>query len=140
MAQLRAFLQFGMLSGGGWLLDCAVLLLLSQRFGVALPVANVGSSTLAALTVFTLSRLFIFQKAEERPALRTLLYACYTFGIIAAASAVLGPVAWLSQRTAEALALSMTAGQISFVAKVLITPPQLIANFYMARYLAARRI
>ena len=137
---MHSFLQFGLLSGGGWLLDCGLLLLLSGKFNIALPVANVVSSSIAALTVFTISRLLIFTPAARRPLVRTFLYACYTFAIIALASAVIGPIAGLSQRAAEHLAVALTAGQIAFLAKVLITPPQLLANFFMSRYLAERKI
>lgn len=137
---MRSFLQFGVLSGGGWLLDCALLLLLSQNLGVSLSVANVVSSSVAAVSVFTVSRLFIFHPAVKRQILRTVMYACYTFGVIAAVSVVIEPVAWWANRAAHYLSFVPTTGQLSFIAKVLVTPPQLIANFFMARFLAQRKI
>ena len=137
---MKSFLQFGALSGGGWLLDAGLLLLLSQSFGMPLAAANVISSSTAALTVFTVSRFVIFHPVVERPWLRTALYAGYTLGVIAAASAVIAPIAGGVQRTAEYLAFLLTAGEISFLAKVIITPPQLLANFFMSRYLAERKI
>lgn len=137
---MRSFLQFGVLSGIGWLLDCGLLLLLTQGFGAPLSIANVFSSSTAALTVFTISRLLIFESAAERTGLRTLLYACYTFGIIAAASAIIGPIGWWSQRVAEHFAIVLSTWQVSFLAKVLVTPPQLLANFFMSRFLAERKI
>jgi putative flippase GtrA len=137
---MQSFLRFGVLSGGGWLLDAALLLLLSQAFGVPLAWANVISSITAALAVFTISRLLIFTPAVERPWLRTLMYASYTLAVIAVASAAIGPVAAGIQRAFGYFAFAPSAGAISFLAKVVITPPQLLANFFMARYLAERNL
>jgi len=137
-ASLRSFLQFGLLSGGGWLLDCTLLLLLSQGAGIDISLANVVSSITAALAVFTVSRLHIFEPAARRPLLRTVAYAVYTLLVIAAASALLRPlVAWL-ELAARQLAIMPSAAELSFAAKVLVTPPQLLANFFMSRYLSQR--
>jgi putative flippase GtrA len=137
-SSLRSFFQFGLLSGGGWLLDCTLLLILSQAAGVDISVANVISSITAALAVFTVSRLHIFEPAARRPLVRTVAYALYTLCVIAAASALLRPlVGWL-ELAARHLALAPSSGEISFAAKVLVTPPQLIANFFMSRYLSQR--
>ena len=137
---MKSFLRFGALSGGGWLLDAGLLLLLSQSFGVPLSLANVISSSTAALSVFTVSRLLIFNPVVERPWLRTLLYACYTLAVIAIASAVIAPIAAGIQHASTYFAFALTAGSVSFLAKVIITPPQLLANFFMSRYLAERKI
>jgi putative flippase GtrA len=137
---MRSFIEFGLLSGGGWLLDVALLLWLSNSLGVHLSVANIISSCVAALAVFTVSRLLIFRGSSERPLTRTVLYAVYTLCVIAIASVLLEPIAWMSQGVAQQFALALSAGQIAFVAKVLVTPPQLLANFCMSRYLAHRPI
>jgi putative flippase GtrA len=137
---MQKFIKFGIFSGGGWLLDCGLLLFLTQSIGTALSVANFISSSVAALTVFTISRILIFQPSESYPLLKTLIYFCYTCGIIVAASAVIGPIAWLLQHAAEYFSIELTRGNISFLAKVLITPPQLLLNFFMSRYLAENRI
>lgn len=133
---MQKFLKFGALSGGGWLLDSGLLLVLSQGMGVSLSVANFISSSIAALSVYTISRFVVFHVSENRPMLRTFIYFSYTCGIIVVASFLIAPVAWSLQRSADYLLLSPTAAQISFLAKVGITPPQLVANFFMSRYLA----
>lgn len=133
---MQKFIKFGVFSGGGWLLDAGLLLLLTLSFGLPLSNANFVSSSIAALSVYTASRFLVFNSSEKRPIFRTFLYFCYTCGIIIAASAVIGPVAWSLQRSADFFNLALTAGQLSFLAKVGITPPQLIANFFMSRYLA----
>lgn len=133
---MRSFLRFGALSGGGWLLDCAILLVLSQSLGVPVSVANFVSSSTAALLVFSMSRFLIFESSRAQPFVKTLLYFFYTCGVIVAASAVIGPVVWLVGQANDYLALQMGPGQAAFLAKVIITPPQLLANFFMSRYLS----
>lgn len=133
---MSSFLKFGVLSGGGWLLDCSILLVLSQSFGVQLSVANFLSSSTAALLVFTVSRFLIFESSRAQPFIRTLIYFFYTCGVIVVASAVISPVIWLVRHVVEYFALQTSPGQAAFVAKVIITPPQLLANFFMSRYLS----
>lgn len=132
---MKKFIKFGALSGGGWLLDSGLLLLLSQRLGISLFAANFISSSIAALSVYTVARFVVFHGSQGRPLIKTLIYFCYTCGIIVLASILIGPLAWFLQRSADYLSLSPTAGQISFLAKASITPPQLLANFLMSRYL-----
>lgn len=133
---MQKFLKFGALSGGGWLLDSGLLLVLSQSIGISLFAANFISSSIAALSVYVIARFLVFEASKNRALLRTFTYFCYTCSIIVLASILIGPLAWSLQRTAEYLAISPTAAQISFFAKVGITPPQLVANFFMSRYLA----
>ena len=137
---MHKFIKFGIFSGGGWLFDCSLLLFLSQIIGVPLFAANFISSSIAAITVFTIARFLIFQSVKNYPLLKTFIYFCYTCGVIVVASVIIGPIAWLSQHTAAYFSIYLTAGQISFIAKVLITPPQLLANFFMTRYLAENQI
>ncbi|MDQ3059745.1 MAG: GtrA family protein [Pseudomonadota bacterium] len=132
---MEKFLKFGALSGGGWLLDTGLLLALSQNFGMSLPAANFLSSSIAALSVYTLSRFVVFHASEGRHFFRTLIYFCYTCGVIVAASVLIGPMAWSVQRSADYLSISPTLMEVSFLAKVGITPPQLLANFFVSRYL-----
>jgi putative flippase GtrA len=137
---MHKFIKFGIFSGSGWLLDCSLLLFLSQIVGTPLFAANFISSSIAAITVFTISRFYVFQSTESYPLLKTFVYFCYTCGVIIAASVIIGPIAWLSQHTATYFSINPTIGQISFIAKVLITPPQLLANYFMARYLSENQI
>jgi putative flippase GtrA len=136
---MKNFLKFGILSGGGWLLDCGILLALSQTLGIALSYANFISSSVAALVVFTVSRFLIFDSSTEQSLLKTGIYFCYTCGIIFAASTVIGPILRLIRYSSQYLEIWPTAGQAAFLAKVLITPPQLLVNFIMSRYLSTTR-
>ena len=68
------------------------------------------------------------------------MYVWYTLGVIAAASGIIGPIAGGVQRAADHFTLVLTAGHVSFLAKVIVTPPQLLANFFMSRFLAERKI
>lgn len=136
---MRQFLKFGALSGGGWLLDCTILLVLSQTFKISLPVANFLSSSIAALTVFTASRFWVFDISTQKPAVKTLIYFFYTCGVIVAASVVIGPVVWLAKYMFGYTSTDLSPAQAAFIGKVIITPPQLLANFMMSRYLAQRK-
>ena len=133
---MSSFLKFGLLSGAGWLLDCALLLLLSQGFGIHISIANFVSSSVAALLVFTVSRFLIFDSTPGRSFLKTLIYFFYTCGVIVVASVFMGFLVRLVQYGAPQLALEITQGQAAFLAKVIVTPPQLLANFLMSRYLS----
>jgi putative flippase GtrA len=123
------------LSGGGWLIDCGLLLFLSGLVGIHVSLSNLISSSVAALLVFTVSRFAVFDTRQNRPAVATLLYFVYTCCVIAIASALIGLVVIALQRLIENLPVSLNSREISFTAKVLITPPQLLANFWMSRCL-----
>ncbi len=133
---MRAFLKFGGLSGCGWLLDCALLLLLTRQLALGSSLANAVSSCVAAGLVFTVSRLHVFDGRRSPAAARTVMYLAYTGGVIALASAAM-PLAELLARTlAGAAALDASPGQLTLAAKVLVTPPQLLCNFVVARHLS----
>lgn len=138
--QMQRFLRFGALSGGGWLLDCGLLLILSQAVGLSLPVANFLSSSIAALTVFSAARFLVFSAARSQPFLKTFIYFLYTSGIIFLASTVIGPVFALVEYMRHYIGTQLTPGQAAFIAKVIITPPQLFANFMVSRYLSESSI
>lgn len=139
MGKLRPFFRFAALSGGGWLIDCALLLVLSGPVGLHVTLSNLISSCVAALLVFTISRFFVFDKPTERPGTATLLYFVYTCVVIAVASLAIGLVAAMVARLADVFSVSLGTSEIAFLAKVIITPPQLLANFLMSRYLIQQR-
>lgn len=138
MGRRAAFLKFGGLSGCGWLLDCALLLLLTRQLALTSSLANALSSCVAAALVFTVSRLHVFDGRRSPAATSTLLYLGYTGGVIALASAAMPLVEQLSRQLAHAVAVHASPGQVTFLAKVLITPPQLLCNFVVARHLSQR--
>ena len=64
MVDLTAFLKFGSLSGLGWLLDLAILLSLVGGLGAPAFAANIVSSSVAAMSVFLVSRSLIFRRGR----------------------------------------------------------------------------
>lgn len=131
---MKAFFRFALLSGGGWLLDCGILLALT-RMGVALGIANFVSSATAALTVFFVSRLLVFERGNSPALSRAALYLAYQSISILLASTLIGPAAQLGRFLGELAGLTVTTQLASFFGKVLITPPQLMANFLVSKYL-----
>jgi putative flippase GtrA len=123
----------------GWLVDCMILLILSGPVALHVTLANLISSCIAALLVFTISRFLIFDARTPRPRTATLIYFFYTCAVIAVASVAIGFVAAVIAQLAKAFSVSLGGSQISFLAKVFITPPQLLANFWMSRYLIQHR-
>lgn len=120
------------------MLDCFLLLIIAGGFGVSPQPANFLSSSIAALTVFTVSRFLVFTPAGDDYRLKTLVYAIYTLLVILAASALIGAAHDLSYTLTEASGISLSQPEHLFMAKVFITPPQLLANYLMSRYLIER--
>ncbi len=137
---LASFLKFGGLSGLGWLADACILLVLVGWFGVTPLVANFISSCTAALAVFLVSRELIFTKASGRTGLRVLGYLAYVLVLICIASLAVQLIsAWL-RGFAEAHRIAVSATAAAAVAKVLVTPPQLVLNFLMSRAMSERKL
>ncbi len=131
--RLLAFLKFGGLSGVGWLLDFT--LLLSMVSGLGLP-PFVAST--AALTVFLVSRRFIFARNEGALGTRIAAYFVYTLCVIAAAALAMTFIIRVLNGLALAYGDAPSSTLLTAVAKVLVTPPQLLMNFVMSRYLSER--
>lgn len=135
---LIAFLKFGGLSGLGWIADTCILLTLVSVLGVAPFAANLISSSIAALSVFLLSRETIFNKAAGGTGSRIAGYLVYTFLLICVASLGVQVIsAWVG-KLASARHIALSATEAAAVAKVLVTPPQLVLNFLMSRFLSER--
>lgn len=134
---MRSFLRFGGVSGLGWLVDFCLLLML-VRAGLPAGLANGLSSVVAATGVFLVTRKLVFQGDPEGVPKRVVFYMLYTLAVIGLASAAMaGIVAGL-----ERLAIfdGLGPGGLSALAKVLVTPPQLVLNFLVARGVAQRRL
>lgn len=131
---VKPFLRFVALSGGGWLLDCGLLLAITH-LGMPLGGANFISSATAALTVFLVSRFLVFAPTSDAVWSRAALYLGYqTIGILAA-SMLIGPASAWAAGIAEWAGHPLSTQLASFFGKVFITPPQLVANFLVSRYL-----
>lgn len=137
---LAAFLKFAGLSGAGWLLDALLLLALVSAAGWQPFHANIASSCTAALAVFMVSRQMVFQKASRALLLRVGAYLAYSLCLILAASAAVGalvqPLSMLTAQLSQAWAWPAATA----VAKVVVTPPQLVLNFLVSRFLVERTI
>ncbi len=137
---LISFLKFGGLSGLGWLADACILLVLVGYFGITPLVANFISSCIAALAVFLISRELIFSKATGRTGLRVLGYLAYVLALICVASVMAQLIStWVLELSATHR-LAVSATMAAAVAKVIITPPQLVSNFLVSRAMSERKL
>lgn len=137
---LISFLKFGGLSGLGWLADACILLVLVGYFGITPLVANFISSCTAALAVFLISRELIFSKASGRTGLRVLGYLAYVLALICVASVMAQLIStWVLELSATHR-LAVSATMAAAVAKVIITPPQLVSNFLVSRAMSERKL
>lgn len=133
LLHLPQFLQFAALSGGCWILDTATLLLLSRAGHFTPAVANTISSCMAAGIVFLVSRHHIHCGTQAGASGRTAVYIAYTLILIFAASALLSA---LTKHLAPLGLTGLSGERLLFVAKVIVTPPQLICNFFVSRFVA----
>ena len=135
---LMAFLKFGGLSGLGWIADTCILLALVSFVGMMPFLANIISSCIAALSVFLASRELVFAKASGRTGLRVLGYLAYVLVLICIASLFVQLISTGLRGLAEAYHLALSATLVAGIAKVIVTPPQLVLNFLMSRFMSER--
>jgi len=128
---LRQFLAFAGISGLCWLLDFAVLLILTLGFGVSALVGNLISSTIAAGTAFTISARYVFRRGDGLLIGKLVFYLAYNAVMIIAASWVIGQLvpwlmAWMDRSHAVVLG------------KIAITPVLMLSNFAVGKLTAER--
>lgn len=133
------FLRFAGLSGLGWILDFGLLLTFVHLLSIPASTANVVSSCVAALTVFLVSRLLVFETASHYLLVRIVIYVSYVLLVIFVASfAISALVPWLLPLLVHRLPDAWLLTAAAAIAKVIVTPPQLLLNFVVARYLSER--
>ena len=126
----RDIARFVLLSGGCWLLDASLLLLLNAGAHWPLAPANIASSLVAAAVVYVLAHHRIHRGADRQRGQRLAFYLCYTLGVILLAS-------WSIAQIGGVLRPLLGAGLMTaLAAKILITPPQLFCNFCVSRFVA----
>lgn len=130
------FIRFSGLSGLGWVLDVALLLALVSYTHIAPFYANLFSSSVAATSVFLISREWMFHKAPRALHLRIALYLIYTFSVILVCSYLLGSLVLALTALALSIGVAPSEFAVAGAAKVLITPPQLLLNFLVSRFLS----
>lgn len=132
----QRFIRFAVLSGCCWLLDASTLLILTHANRLPTSVANVISSCLASAIVFLVSRRRIHDGAENGAVGRTAVYMAYTVISILVASFILP---FIVQYITKLEISGLSSAKIVLLAKVIITPPQLLCNFFMSRCVARYR-
>jgi putative flippase GtrA len=132
---MKSFFRFATVSGCGWLLDSSLLFLFTQWLHLPVFQANFLSSVIAAIAVFSVSRLLVFRAKGGHYLIRTGLYTLYTCLVILLASAAMPWALLLAKALTNHYSLPLGAGSEVLLAKAFITPPQLLANFCTARVL-----
>ena len=128
---LGALPRFALVAGLGWLVDLAILMALAGWAGLPAGWANVVSSLSAACLVYLVSHYRIHDGRPDAVSLRLGAYLLYTTLLVLGASFVL-------QFLVRAMSEYITPAQALVTAKVLVTPPQLLANFLVSRHLARK--
>lgn len=130
---IQNFIRFAALSGGGWILDLTTLLLISNTGRVPTVLANIISSSLASSVVFMMARRRIHDGQNDGIFIRTMIYMSYTGLSIGLASlAIPGLVSYINSAGIS----DSNPKDALVLAKVLVTPPQLICNYLMSRCVA----
>lgn len=129
------FLKFFILSGCGWLVDLSLLLLLTGQFTTLPFFANIISSTVAASMVFLVSRKYIHYGVKNAISRRLLIYIIYTLIVITIASKLIAMIIYLLHTYGYPLAHPPLDVILS---KIIVTPPQLISNFYVSRFISTQ--
>ena len=136
VTRLRQFWHFAGLSGMGWLLDFTLLLALVHFAHLSAGLANIFSSSCAALCVFLLSRLIIFRRTHGGLSWRLAAYLTYTLALILVASGAMGALTRVLAPFAMAHLGTWHLMFIAALTKIIVTPPQLVLNFLTARQLS----
>ncbi len=139
MNRLALFVRFAGLSGLGWLFDITVLLIL-VGFGVRAFNASIISASIAALSVFLVSRHFVFERDKRALGARLVIYLSYTICVILVAAATIQQLVNVFGSVVASHHFGITRTTMAAVAKIIVTPPQLLLNFVVARALSERSI
>lgn len=129
---MKRFFGFLLLSGLGWLCDFASFTVLVKVFGVPGATANFVSSYVGVSFVWFTSLGMVFKRTRQGQGRFLLTYWSYQFVSILVYSQCLRLVAeWLSSHA------GWPAGNHSpaILAKIVITPFNLLTNFLFMKYL-----
>ncbi len=139
-----SFLSFSVVSGGGWLIDVAIAVLL-VGYGFSPFIASVVGAGTAVTFVYILSRLVIFSRQKLGTLNDYAIYALWQVFAILAASFLVALIAFFAEPFASQI---MFAGNnlskdmldplaiATGIGKLLVTPFTLAANFLFIRWLA----
>lgn len=126
------FLKFFLLSGVGWLIDIFTFFVLTEFVSTSVVIANYISSFFGLTFVLFSSRKAIFDDATGWNSRQSFSYLCYHFLSISVYSFSLGALAgflinWLGGHN-----ILISA---ALVAKLIITPLNLVTNYIFIRLL-----
>ena len=124
--------KFIMLSGTCWLIDL-MLLLIMTRYGI-LPAfsANFISSLIAAMILYSIAHGQVHDGTSRKKMQKTAVYLLYTSIIIYGSSNLMTVILY----RAHVIFHNVDYVFSTAFAKILITPPQLICNFFVSRVIA----
>lgn len=131
--EARRALGFVLFSGFGWCLDMCLFFGLVHALALPPGLANLVSATTAAMAVFVVSRVLLFDGAR-RGVKPILGYFFYTeVNILLSAAAIEAIALHLS----SAYTLQSTTAAIA--AKILVTPLSLACNFFVTRWISGNK-
>ena len=134
----RRGLRFVLLSGMGWVLDTVVFLAVVASGQAGVMMANVMGGACGAAFAFLTSNRWVFAGREEGVAARLVVYLAYTVALIFAASALVDLTARFVAAALAWWSMALPHTMVAFIAKCVITPLTLAANFVVARFLIER--
>lgn len=133
---LRSFTVFALISGLGWLADFGLLFALVSA-GIPAGSANFLSAATAACAVYIFSRRVAFRRPPSRfERWGILYYVAYTGLVIVFFSTAIGILTPMVGQIAVQRHWWTLDGLDALITKVMVTPPNLILNFIVSRYLA----
>jgi putative flippase GtrA len=132
-----AFSRFLGLSGIGWLLDIAIYTLLVTTTGMSAGIAAFVGGTCGATFAFVTADRYVFRGERALLRRKLALYLCYLVAAIIVASFLVELVHRLLTYGFDALVPEAHVSRVltAFLAKCIVTPITLIANFLVTRSL-----
>ena len=121
-------------SGLGWVLDTLLYLLLVWLGARVFFAALLGNLSGAAFA-FVTSHRFIFAGHGRLPVSKLLVYLVYTVGLMLLSAWAIEHVVQGLYIASDRMAVSAPQTIVAFLAKCIVTPLTLIANFLVARFL-----
>lgn len=128
--------RFVGISGIGWLIDFGIYTVLTTFAGVPVTAANMISSFPAITLVFIVSTRKIFDRGGRIPVpVMYALYLAYQLILVFAVSKIAGYLAlWIAGLYAGRL-----AGISKILAKIIITPITMTANFVVMKLMTEKK-
>ncbi len=130
---VHTFLGFVLISGVGWFLDLATYAAISQLFAVPPSCANFISSLVGVTYVWMVALNRLFERSDYGQSVYLIIYWSYQGISILAYSALISTVLTLffNFKLDQVFEISSAV-----MAKIIITPPNLLTNFFFMYFLS----